>query len=42
MGELIIVAAIKGHLDIVKYLIEDHHVDPVCVGDVCIYLSEKS
>ena len=34
MGELVYVATVKGHLEIVRYLIEDHNVDPVCVGDV--------
>ena len=34
VGELLHVATAKGHLDIVKYLIEDCHVDPACVGQV--------
>ena len=34
-GELLHVAAAKGHLYIVKYLIEDCNVDPTCVGQVC-------
>ena len=37
-GELLHMAAAKGHLDIVKYLIEDCHVDPACVGQVCMYV----
>ena len=34
VGELLHVAAAKGHLDIMKYLIDDCHVDPACVGQV--------
>ena len=37
-GELLHVAAAKGHLDIAKYLIEDCHVDPACVGQVRMYV----
>ena len=45
VGELLHVAAAKGHLDIVKYLIEDCHVDPACVGqvtyvDICTYVCD--
>ena len=36
VGELLHLASAKGHLDIVKYLIEDCHVDPTCVGQVCM------
>ena len=36
-GELVHVATAKGHLDIVKYLIEDCHVDPTCVQEVSTY-----
>ena len=40
VGELLHVASAKGHLNIVKYLIEDCHVDPTCVGQVrkCVYI----
>lgn len=39
LGELLHLASAKGHLDIVKYLIEQCHVDPACVGQVCTYLA---
>ena len=37
-GDLVHVAAAKGHLDIVKYLIEECHVDPTCVQQVCMHI----
>ena len=37
-GDLVHVATAKGHLDIVKYLIEDCQVDPACVQQVCMHI----
>ena len=37
VGEILHVASGKGHLNVVKYLIEDCHVDPTCVGQVQVY-----
>ena len=38
VGEILHVASGKGHLNVVKYLIEDCHVDPTCVGQVRKYI----
>ena len=38
VGELLHIACARGQLDVVKYLIEDCHVDPACVGHVRLYI----